>query len=113
MKSNISKILFTGVNGQIGKNLLPKIAKLYGKQSVIATDLYDQFKLAKNYNFSKLDVTNTNELENLVKNEKVDCIIHLAGILSSLSEKDRGLAYRVNVESVNNIFELALKYKFR
>lgn len=113
MKQEISKILFTGVNGQIGKNLLPKIVKQFGKHNVFATDLSDPFNFSHSYNFSKLNVTNKNDMENMIKNEKIDCVIHLAGILSSLSEKDRGLAYKVNVESVNNIFELAVKYNFR
>lgn len=105
------KILITGVKGQIGTYLLPSLSNKYGKGNIIATDISDKYDT--NYaKYLKLDVTNRNHLKEVINEEKITNVIHLASILSSLAEKYHDLARKVNVDSVLNLFELATESNF-
>lgn len=109
------KFLITGVKGQIGKGLLPKLIETYGVNNIVATDVSDKSDLGKDVNqqqlkYIKLDVTDRESLEYVVKNESITNVIHLAGILSALAERDPELAKKVNIDSVHYIFRLAIKY---
>jgi threonine 3-dehydrogenase len=60
--------------------------------------------------YYKLDVTDKDQYEKIVKEEKVDYILHLAAILSSLGEKHPTLAYDVNVNGATNAMNIARDY---
>ena len=60
-----------------------------------------------NCKYFKLDVTDKITYEKIVKDEKIDYIIHLAAILSSLGEQYPELAYDVNVTGGTNALEIA------
>ena len=60
--------------------------------------------------YYKLDVTDKDQYEHIVKEEKIDYILHLAAILSSLGEKHPNLAYDVNVNGATNALDLARDY---
>lgn len=103
------KFLITGSHGQIGMGLIPKLLKKYGKESLIATDVKDSTTL-KDCNYLQLDVRDKQKFENIVKNENINYIVHLAGIISVLAEKNPQLAKEVNVDSVFTSLDLAAKY---
>lgn len=104
------KFLVTGAHGQIGKGLIPSLIKKYGKASVLATDISEKSEI-KDCLYSKLDVRDKNGFDALVKDNKINYIVHLAGIISALGEKNPVLAREVNIDSVFTSFELARKYK--
>jgi len=108
----MKRFLITGVKGQVGSYLLPKLSIKYGKENIIATDL------SKDYNTSyaryvSLDVTDEKKLEEIIKENKITNVIHLASILSALAEKHPDLAKKVNIDAVVNLFELSRLYKFQ
>ena len=76
---------------------------------MIAADLVEEDKNI-NCKYYKLDVTDKDLYEKIVKEEKVDYILHLAAILSSLGEKYPDLAYDVNVHGAQNALNLARDY---
>lgn len=103
------KFLVTGAHGQIGKGLIPKLVEKFGKDSVISTDVKPKSDIP-NCNYIPLDVRDKNKFEEIVKQENVNYIVHLAGILSVLAEKNPVLAKEVNVDSVFTGLDLAAKY---
>lgn len=110
------KILITGVKGQIGSKLLPKLIERYGAEQIIATDVSKELgnpKLDKIVNYQQLDVTDREKLEYIVQNEKINYVCHLAAILSALAEREIELAKKVNLDSVHYLFRLAVKYNIR
>lgn len=57
--------------------------------------------------FEKLDICDADKYRSLVKEHKVDYIVHLAGILSALGEKHPDLAIDVNVYGAVNALKIA------
>ncbi len=57
--------------------------------------------------YYKLDVTDKETYEDIVQENKVDYILHLAAILSSLGEQHPTLAYDVNVTGATNALNIA------
>ncbi len=77
-----------------------------GSENVVASDKSDQmFDLP--CNFQQLDVTNESQYMTMVKENKVNYIVHMAGILSALGEKNPDLAVDVNVNGVVNALRAA------
>ena len=112
----MKRFLITGVKGQIGTKLLPRLLSQFGKDNVIATDVgdfLDMGDLDSSVNYFKLDVTDRDRLEYIISNEKITNVVHLAGILSALSERKPELAKEVNIDSVHYLFRASLKYNLR
>lgn len=57
--------------------------------------------------FEKLDVVDESAYMKIVKENKVNYIVHMAGILSALGEKHPDLAVDVNVNGVVNAIRAA------
>ena len=77
-----------------------------GSENVIASDVSEQrFDFPCEY--QKLDVTDESTYMKLVKGKKVNYIVHLAGILSALGERNPDLAVDVNVLGVINAIRAA------
>ena len=108
----MKKILITGVKGQIGSALLPKLAEKYGIKNIIATDIGSRMKIGDEYNYQELDICDYKKVEEILKEEKITNVVNLASILSALAEKYPDLAKKVNIDSTVNLFEMARKYQF-
>jgi len=57
--------------------------------------------------YEQLDVTDYNKYEKIVKEHKIDYILHLAAILSALGEKHPELAYDVNVTGATHAMNIS------
>lgn len=99
-------ILVAGCRGQIGTALTQALIDDLGPSQVIAADLAEKDENI-NCTYYQLDVTNKEKYETIVREHKVDYILHLAAILSSLGEKFPDLAYDVNVNGAYNALEIA------
>ena len=107
------QILLTGAFGNVGESTLKKLVKhgnevkCFDKKGFKTKRVERQ--VAKNVNFNTYwgDITNTEDVNKVVRN--VDCIIHLAGIIPPLSEKNPELAYNVNVGGTKNLIKAAQK----
>ena len=86
------------------------MVKDLGADNVIAADLVDNDPNIK-CKYEKLDICDQKKYESIVKENKVDYIVHLAAILSASGEKTPDLAYDVNVTGAQNAFNLSREYK--
>lgn len=107
------KALITGANGQIGSELIIELRKKYGKQNVIGLDLREALPEISDGPFVKMDATDSAGLRALVEKEKISEIYHLVGILSATGEKNPQLAWKVNMESLKNVLDLANEKKLK
>ncbi len=108
------RILVTGALGQIGTELLRALSLKHGSDSIIATDIKDTDKLSNiGVKFLKLDVLDLEELENIIRNYKINEVYHLAAILSASGEKNPKLCWEINVNGLLNVLELSRKYNYR
>lgn len=86
--------------------LVRALCRELGADNVIATDVSEQrFDFPCQY--QRLDVTDEHSYMSLVKGHKINYIVHLAGILSALGEKNPDLAVDVNVIGVVNAVRAA------
>ena len=100
-----TKILITGASGQLGTVLTKELQEKYGVDLVIATDLH--FKEGFNGFFEKLDATDYDALQKIVKKYKITQIYHLAAILSANGEKFPLITWGINMESFFNVLEVS------
>lgn len=112
MIMNEQNILVIGACGQIGGELVSALRKKYGHQRVIASDLQAQDKLPVDlFPYYRLDVTDRESLENLIKDEKITQIYHLAAMLSASGEQNPVKAWELNMNSLLSVLELSVKHK--
>jgi nucleoside-diphosphate-sugar epimerase len=81
-----------------------------GKDNVIAADISDK-KATFPCRYEQLDVTDFNKYEAIVKEHKIDYIVHLAAILSALGERFPDKATSVNVTGSINALNIAREHK--
>ena len=104
----MKKILVTGANGQIGVELVQYLRKIYGSDSVVATDIRKIAGPADEEGpFELLDVTDGNAVAAVLDSNKIDAIIHLAGVLSARAETDPQLAWKINMGGLYTVLEAA------
>lgn len=105
----MQSILVTGVTGQIGSELIFELRKSFGRDNVLAAghSKAPADELLKSGPFEYLDTTDRSAIERTVSKYGIDCIYHLAGVLSAVGEKNPQLAWQVNLESLRNVLEVA------
>jgi len=104
----LQMILVTGASGQIGSELTPLLRERYGKDNVIASDIRDPSPSFEDEGpFMNLDVTDRDKINEIVGEFDVTAIFHLAAILSASGERNPELAWRVNMEGLYNVLEVA------
>ncbi|MEM0057381.1 MAG: L-threonine 3-dehydrogenase [Candidatus Bathyarchaeia archaeon] len=103
------KILVTGATGQIGSELTLALRDRFGGENVVAAGhkRTPSKKLLDTGPFVYLDVTDKEALNKVVDEYDIDTIYHLAAVLSAAGEKDPQIAWKVNMESLYNVLEIA------
>ena len=109
MKSYTEKILVTGANGQIGTELTLKLASIYGKENIIASDVYIKENVDIAQKHIILDASDHQAIENTVKENNISIVYHLASLLSGTSEKNPLLAWNINLNPLLHLCEMAKK----
>lgn len=106
------KILVIGASGQIGVELTLTLRKIYGNASVIASDLREENELLKGTGpYVALDVMNKEMLHVQVIRQGITQIYLLAAMLSATGEKNPGLAWHLNMQSLLNVLDIAREEK--
>ena len=100
------KILIIGAGGQIGIELAQELSLLYGSSSVIVADL-KPIPALENNPFEKLDILDKDALLNVVKKHGIQQIYLLAALLSATGEQNPMFAWKLNMEGLFNVLELA------
>lgn len=103
MKKN-AKILITGALGQLGTELSAALRTLYGNEAVVATDILAE---------RRLDVLDKAALYELVRQEKITEIYHLAAFLSASGEQYPQKARQLNMEGLINVLDAARLHQCR
>ena len=102
------KILVIGSSGQIGTELVVELRGLYGDSNVVASDIIPSSdEIMSSGPFEKLDVTDNNLLLEIIKKHKISHVYLLAAILSANAEKSPKLSWKLNMDSLFNILNLA------
>ncbi|SRR5690554_42044 len=105
-------ILITGANGQIGSDLIDVLARRYGAENVVASDLRPATENGR-VSYESLDVTDADRLRAIVEDYRVDTIYHLASLLSVTGEKAPGQAWDVNVNGLRHVLNIARERRIR
>lgn len=106
------KVLVIGASGQIGVELTLALRKIYGNTNVIASDLREENELLKGTGpYVSLDVMNNEMLHVQVIRQGITQIYLLAAILSATGEKNPGLAWNLNMQSLLNVLNIAREEK--
>ncbi len=106
MSKQNEKILIIGSSGQIGIELTETLSSIYGNDQVICSDLNPSFQLTKNP-FEKLDALDKNAVFDLVKKYSITQVFHLAAMLSATGEQNPMFAWKLNMESLFHLLDLA------
>jgi nucleoside-diphosphate-sugar epimerase len=101
-----TKVLVIGAGGQIGIELCEALNKLYGSENVIASDIKPINALSNNP-FEQLDVLNSVKLNEIIQKYRVTDVYLLAALLSATAEKNPSYAWKLNMEGLFNVLELA------
>lgn len=105
----MKKILITGAMGQLGSELTTVLRDHYGANNVIGTDIRrpEEGSPLLEGPYELLDVLDGQRMAEIVKNEKVDTIIHLAALLSATAERNPKFAWDINMGGLVNALEVA------
>ncbi|MCW4049236.1 MAG: L-threonine 3-dehydrogenase [Candidatus Bathyarchaeota archaeon] len=112
MGNSTNRVIVTGAMGQIGSELTPRLRAIYGKDNVLATDI-KQPESEHEGPYEVLDVLDREKMESMLKDYEIDTIYHLAAILSATGERNPDLAWRINVNGLHNVLDLAKEHGYR
>ncbi len=102
------RIMVIGANGQIGTELVAALRERYGSDKVLATDIKPANpRLEGTGPFEQLDVLDAQKLESLVRHYNVGVIYHLAALLSATAEQKPMAGWRLNMDGLHNVLNLA------
>lgn len=100
---SITKILVTGALGQLGSELVDALRKDFGADNVIASDIREDSQA----NFEVINVLDKDRLEEVVEKYNITQIYHLAAMLSAKGEENPAFAWKLNMDSLIHILEIA------
>lgn len=104
-----TRVLITGVNGQIGTVLRKRLSEKFGPENVFSSDIRLEDDGSKNE--FQLDVLDKEKLFKIVEEQKITQIYHLAALLSGVAEQKPQMAWRINTEGLIYVLEAARIYK--
>ncbi|CAN5522396.1 NAD-dependent epimerase/dehydratase family protein [soil metagenome] len=105
-------ILVLGSAGQIGTDLVHTLRQNLGGDRVIATDVKEQSgPLADAGPFYMMDVLDAQSVADTIKKHKVTQVYLLAALLSATAEQKMKSAWRLNMEGLFNVLDIAKETK--
>ncbi len=107
----MEKILIIGALGQVGQELVEKLTESHGEDNVIASDIREgDFG---NVTFEQLDVMDKSRLEDIISRHKITWVFHLAALLSANAEKNPELGWKLNMDGLFHVLDLAKAGKIK
>lgn len=104
----MSKIIVIGSCGQIGTELVLALRTINGAQNVIAADLKEECPpILSNGPYLKMDILDREAVRKYIIDEQVEEVYLLAALLSATAEKNPDFAWRLNMEGLFTILDLA------
>lgn len=104
----MKKVIVIGSCGQIGTELVLSLRNKYGFENVYAADLKDDCpESINNGPYVKLDALDREAVRNYIIENKFTDVYLLAALLSATAEKNPDFAWKLNMESLFTILDLA------
>lgn len=106
----MKNILVIGSTGQIGSELTRELRKIYGGSHVVAGYIKGaepKGELLDGGSAAEADVTNGEMIANVVRQYQIDTIYNLAALLSVVAESKPRLAWKIGIDGLWNILEVA------
>jgi nucleoside-diphosphate-sugar epimerase len=103
----MEKILITGACGQLGSELTAELRSIHGSENVVASDIAEPNEQMGEGPFEYLDVMDRKKMEQLVDQYQIDTIYHLAALLSANAEQKIDLAWKLNMDGLLNVLNIA------
>jgi nucleoside-diphosphate-sugar epimerase len=104
----MGKTIIIGACGQIGTELVLELRRKRGVDSVIAADVKDEApKILSSGPYVRMDILDRNKVREFLINEGIDEVYLLAALLSATAEKHPDFAWRLNMEGLFTILDLA------
>jgi nucleoside-diphosphate-sugar epimerase len=102
------KILVIGAGGQIGTELVLSLEKRLSDAEIIASDVkVDCPKPLQGSKYVQLDILDRDFVRNYIINESVTEVYLLAALLSATAEKHPDFAWKLNMDGLFTILDLA------
>ena len=102
----MERILVIGANGQIGSELVEALSARYGADNVFATDISPK-NLYGAAQYQVLNVLDDEALAQLVSSQDITQVYQLAAMLSATGEAAPLKAWKLNMDGLLNILEVA------
>ena len=106
----MKNVLVIGSTGQIGSELTRELRKRYGNDSIVAGYIKGaepKGELKESGPSAEADVTNPEMIADVVKKYNIDTIYNLAALLSVVAEKKPQLAWKIGIDGLWSILEVA------
>ena len=104
----MKKILVLGACGQIGTELVLALRQKNGEESVIAADLKNDCPpIINNGPYIQLDALDKQQVRSYIIENNVKEVYLLAALLSATAEKNPDFAWKLNMEGLFTILDLA------
>lgn len=106
----MENILIIGATGQIGSELTMELRRRYGNDHVVAGYIIGsepKGKLKESGPSEVVDVTDGEMIASVVKKYHIDAIYNLAALLSVVAESRPKLAWKIGIDGLWNVLEVA------
>ncbi len=108
----MKKILVIGSSGQIGTELVEGLRQRFGNENVVASDIKEP-QAKQDGPFAMVNAMDQRGIERVMDKHGINEVYLLAALLSATAEKDPAFAWKLNMESLLIILELAREGKLQ
>ena len=106
------KILVIGSSGQIGTELVEGLRARFGAENVVASDIKEP-QITQTGPFAMVDAMDRRGIERIIEKYGINEVYLLAALLSATAEKDPAFAWKLNMDSLFIVLELAREGKLK
>lgn len=106
------RILVIGSSGQIGTELVEGLRDRFGNENVVSSDIKEP-QAKQDGPFVMVDAMDRRGIERIIEKHAITEVYLLAALLSATAEKDPAFAWKLNMESLFIVLELAREGKLK
>ncbi len=106
------RILITGAGGYLGRQLVERLAALEGEArpgSIVAHDIREPEQRLAGVEYQVADIRSP-EIADLIARHRIDCVVHLACIVTPGKNSRREFEYDVDVNGTRNVLEACVRH---